>query len=232
MKKSITSTKRHSSNPITITGNRDLVNDVYDDSTITCEEDVYDCSNRLCGTRSLPPPRAPYLNSRGISGDRWSKIPQIKLPETAASDDSLRNRTSFGSLRNNLFYYHDHRTGMHHQSYMTGTSLQSLPVHVNSNSISLGEWASGETPCSSAFSSQDPPLSSSVTTALSILESSKKDSPLSFSQDEHDSIQHNFSLSQDEHGDIKNKSFEEYDLKEQETHSQNPDTFPAFDLDF
>ncbi|KAL7520085.1 hypothetical protein ACHAWX_004830 [Stephanocyclus meneghinianus] len=55
------------------------------------------------GPQSLPPPRAPFLSSRGGPEGNLSSIPDMVLPESAASIDPTSSSLPYGSLRESKF---------------------------------------------------------------------------------------------------------------------------------
>eukprot|EP00804_Cyclotella_cryptica_P003269 CCRYP_010504-RA/>CCRYP_010504-RA protein AED:0.01 eAED:0.01 QI:303/1/1/1/1/1/2/3142/374 len=55
------------------------------------------------GPQSLPPPRAPFLSSRGGPEGNLSSIPDMVLPESAASTDPTSSSVPYGSLRESKF---------------------------------------------------------------------------------------------------------------------------------
>lgn len=99
------------------------------------------------GAKSLPPPRAPYLCSKGIARDRFSKMTKLQLPESAAPSPSTAS-TSYGSLRDSLFFYHDNRMTTTESSSSNTYSFsnfcpQSLPTHMMNTGrhfLNVEEW--------------------------------------------------------------------------------------------
>lgn len=212
--------------------------------------------------RSLPPPRAPHLCSRGITRDRFSRIPRMELPESAATSTTTAS-TSYGSLRDSWFYNHDNRA---ESSYSFNNFCpQSLPTHMSMRGcLSAEEWAGNKysnedsIPCDmqedDIIHKQSPNeeiISSSLSTALQLMETSRNDQSasslnISISPNDREIIKKsldnkNFSLDHRPESPVdafllnteRRASFEEgvtY-ASSDEVHNHNPDTFEAFDLE-
>jgi len=200
------------------------------------------------------------------------RIPQMELPESAAPSPPSEG-TSYGSLRDSLFCHPDNRTG----SIYTNTRNfcpQSLPSHIGSARewLTIGEWATDKSSNkdsirrnrmdsitqeddqiinqNSHIDGIEEVLSTSLSTALHIMETSRNDTTsnlsISFNQNERDKIKQSldnkpFSIVQavestdEEFLTTENKSsFEDGGTmtSNEEGHNNNPDTFEAFDLEF
>ncbi|KAL3769217.1 hypothetical protein ACHAW5_001949 [Stephanodiscus triporus] len=75
-------------------------------------------TSQFIGSSSLPPPRAPFLSSRGGAEERLSTMPEVTLPESAMAS-STDNSIQYGSLRESRF--------MGGRSHQRGAGLYSSP---------------------------------------------------------------------------------------------------------
>ena len=187
----------------------------------------------------------------------------MELPESAATSTTTAS-TSYGSLRDSWFYHHENRA---ESSYsFSNFCPQSLPTHMSTGRgcLNVEEWAGNKYSNGESISSnmqeendiihkQSPNeemLSSSLSTALQLMETSRNDQAsslnISISPNNRDMIKKSldnkkFSLDHRPESPVdeflldtnRRTSFEEgvtFDSSD-EVHNHNPDTFEAFDLE-
>mmetsp|Transcript_23814 Transcript_23814/g.39247 ORF Transcript_23814/g.39247 Transcript_23814/m.39247 type:complete len:364 (-) Transcript_23814:2076-3167(-) len=104
--------------------------------------------HQFMGAMSLPPPRAPFISARQDIDSKLSSMPEISLPESAASTDpDLSSSLPFGSLRESQFT-HPHldrwqqRSNDSSSNQLTTTKFQpqSLPVYASTGSGGIGSF--------------------------------------------------------------------------------------------
>jgi len=111
---------------------------------------------------------------------------KLQLPESAAPSPST-DSTSYGSLRNSLFYYHDDRMTTTESDIYSFNNFQSLPTHMTNTGrsfLNVEEWEKNITSTSEKSIKEDDTtndtnedeehiLSSSLSTALQLMETSR-----------------------------------------------------------
>jgi hypothetical protein len=207
-------------------------------------------TRQFIGSSSLPPPRAPFLSSRGGAEDRLSTMPEVTLPESAMAS-STDNSIQYGSLRESRF--------MGGRSHQRGAGLYSsprLPIDIvernmggDINSSNAGLSAQGQFVndydgvIRGASSEISPSLIGSIT-ALDILTRTKETQITNCDATAGDGGYENASSNGNEASRLNESqrpfndgvspsenldggsSFDNYDQQQ-----SNPDTFEAFDFE-